>query len=449
MSTDDQDPHRDPIAYVRRHAPWLCVEELGTCLVGSHALAFACRKAGVPGPDPKDLDLAFALDVDRGRALLSQHDALVETTAGSLDRGTLAVRIGDLRVELTTLRAGTPSMSIAERIDCDLAARDMTCGALAVELASGVIHDPQRGLADWRARKVVPVGNVRARVEEHPVRWLRYYRKAHEWGFELDRSVRKLDLPNTVFDTLPREAIASELRAALLQCASPGRFFVDLFEAKLLQHLLPELALQFDGRSAGPQRWHPELSQGLHLVLALQWAAAASHSLDERDRLAVMIAVLCHDLGKGYTREHELPSHPGHEGLGLQPLATMLDRFPGLADQRCRWLAAKVCELHLLARRLHELRPGTLATLYDQNFRAKDAPLELFALAVAADVAGRLGEEASGEPERVRVLEDLHRLRACCEKVDAAALRAQFADVEAFKSALHAARARAIGSSFG
>jgi tRNA nucleotidyltransferase (CCA-adding enzyme) len=183
-------------------------------------------------------------------------------------------------------------------------------------------------------------------------------------------------------------------------------------------------------------------------VLALEWAQSRARGLDERDRLAVLIAVLCHDLGKGYTRESDLPSHPGHEQSGLKPLAATLDRWPGLADQRARTLAAKVCELHQLARRLHELRPGTLAELYDRHFRAKDPPIELFAMAVAADEAGRLGETENGEPMMEQVTRDLIQLRACCESVDAQALRAQFADLEAFKAALHEGRARAIGAGF-
>ena len=442
------DPSADPLGFVGAAAPWLLAPELGVCLVGSQALALACRNAGIPGPRPKDLDLAWLPDAEKGRAILTSHDAFVPTTAGNQERGTLALKIGPLRCEITTLRDGEPTMTKAERIERDLRARDMTCGAIAVEAADGAVHDPCGGLDDWRRRRIVPVGDVGARVQEHPVRWLRYFRKAHEWGFELDRSVRKLRLSPTIFDALPREAIALELRAALLQCRSPGRYFVDLFEQGLLAHLLPELARQFDGRPAGPQRWHPELSQSLHLVLALEWAAAHSTELDERDRLAVLVAVLCHDLGKGYTRSRDLPSHPGHEGAGLQPLAALLDRVPGLADQRARWLAEKVCELHLLARQLHELRPGTLASLYDRHFRQQDAPIALFALAVAADVAGRLGEEGNGEATRSAVLADLTKLRAICEGVDAAALRAQFPDVGQFKEALHQARAKALAAAF-
>lgn len=436
----------DPIAFVRSHAPWLLEPGLGTCLVGSQALAIACARRGVEGPRPKDLDLAWALDVETGRSVLQQHGAFVPTTTGNEGRGTLAARIGPLRCEITTLRAGDPTMPLGERIRRDLSARDMTCGAAAVLLATGEVFDPHGGVDDWVARRVVPVGDPKDRVREHPVRWLRWFRKASEWGFAIDASIRKLDLEPKVLDGLPQEAIAGELRAGLLQCASPGRFFVELFEQGLLQHLLPELALQFDGRLAGPQRWHPELSQGLHLVLSLEWAAQQTQDLDERDRLAVLVAVLGHDLGKGFSREQDWPSHPGHEHAGLEPLARMLDRFPGFADQRCRTLAMRVCELHLLVRKLSDLRAGTLAEMYDRHFRAKDPPLELFALAVAADVAGRLGCAHEGEPTRVRVLADLQRLRAACESVDAAALRAQFADMERFKQALHEARARAVAA---
>ena len=436
----------DPIAWLRTHAPWLGAPALGACLVGSHALAIACRRQGLVPPAPRDLDLAWALDVDAGRRLLVQHGVFQPTTDGNVQRGTLALKLGGRRLEITSFRDTAPRAPLGQRIAGDLAARDMTIGALAVELATGTLHDPAGGLEHYRQRRIVPVGDAEARVREHPVRWLRYYRKAHEWGFELERSVRRLRLPPRLLDAVPHEAIAAELRAALLHCASPGRFFVDVAETELLGHLAPELARQFDGRPAGPQRWHPEIGQALHLVLALEWAAQRAGHLDERDRLTVMVAVLCHDLGKGYTDDDELPGHPGHERRGLQYLDALARRFPSLLDQRGLALARDVCELHVEIRRLRELRPGTLARLYDAHFRAKDYPVGLFALAVAADSGGRLGLGASGDRMLQQVGADLDWLRHCCEQVDAEQLRAQHPDVAAFKAALHEARARALSA---
>lgn len=434
----------DPLEWLRDRAPWLSAPRLLTCVVGTHALAIACERAGEPGPQPRDLDLSWGLDVDAGRELLESHGVFLPTTPGNLGRGTLAMKLDGARVEVTTFRAGDGQADPAQRIAADLGGRDMTAGALAVELASGAVHDPFGGLADFRARRVVPVGDPVDRVREHPVRWLRYFRKAHEWGFELDRRLRHLPLPPAILDAVPREAVAAEVRAALLLCASPGRFFVELHEVGLLAHLLPQLDLQFDGRPAGPQQWHPEISQALHLVLALEWAATHSSGLDERDRLAVLFAVLCHDLGKGYTDPAELPAHAGHERRGLSALDDIVRSLPGIADPRGHQLARAVCELHVQIRRMQDLRAGTLARLYERWFRPRDFPIHLFALAVAADSGGRLGFAEEGARIRDRLAAELQWLRERCEQVDAAALRRHCRDVESFRSALHEARARAI-----
>lgn len=437
----------DAVALLQAQAPWLFAPELGTCLVGSQALALACVREGVPGPRPVDIDLAWRCSVADGTALLQQHGVFVPTTTGNQDRGTLAMKLVGHRFEITTFRGLATAPGMRANIHADLAERDMTIGALAIELATGECHDPHDGLRHWSERRIVPVGDPAQRVHEHAIRWLRYYRKAHELGFAIDNSIRALPLDPALLLTLPREAVALELRAVLGKCRSPGRCLMELHEARLLAVLAPELERQFDGRPAGPQRWHPEVSQALHVILALEWAVEHARELDERDRLAVLLAVLCHDLGKGYTEAAKLPQHIGHEQGGVPHVQALLQRWPSLADQRAASLAVAVCALHVQVRNFADLRAGTLAGLYDRWFRAKDFPVELFALAVAADSAGRLGHADSGEGIRARVAADLHGLRAACGSVDATALRAQHGDdLEAFRTALHEARARAIGA---
>lgn len=438
-----------PLPFLRTHAAWLFAPELGACLVGSQALAHRCRAAGEVGPRPVDLDLAWALSPEQGTRLLQQHGVFVPTTVGNQDRGTLAMKVGGRRLEITTYRAGDPTAPLRDRLHADLAERDMTIGAVAVTLADEHVHDPFDGFGDWRRRRIVPVGDPAQRVREHAIRWLRYYRKAHELEFALDGSVRKLDLPHQLLLDLPREAVALELRAMLTKCRSPGRCLLDLHECGLLATLAPELDRQFDGRPAGPQRWHPEVSQALHLILALEWAAEHSRSLDERDRLAVLVATLCHDLGKGDTRPDEWPQHLGHEAAGVPHVETLLRRWPSLTDQRGLMLGKHVAELHVQIRQFDELRAGTLAKLYDRFFRAKDYPVALFALAVAADVAGRLGCAQEGPPVAARVTADLDWLRAACGAVDATALRERHGDdLERFRAALHEARAHAISAAW-
>lgn len=438
----------DPIGFLRRHAEWLFAPDLGVCIVGSQALALACRRAGEPGPAPQDLDLSWRPDVAEGAELLQNRAVFVPTTEGNRTRGTLAAKLGGRRIEITTLRGGEPAATIGERIAADLGERDMTIGALAWQLATDTLHDPHDGLLHWRQRRVVPVGDPAARVREHPIRWLRYYRKAHELGFALEPSIRRLGLPPTLLLELPPEAIAIELRALFAKCASPGRCLLELHEDGVLATLAPELARQFDGRPAGPQRWHPEVSQALHLVLALEWAAARTVGFDLRDRIAVLLAVACHDLGKGYTQDERMPRHHGHERDGVPHVERLLDRWPGLADPRARSLARDVCALHGELRHFDELRPGTLADLYDGHFRAKDYPVDLFAIAAAADSAGRLGHAHEGEAIERRVADDLRWLREVCDGVDAGALRARFPDdLAAFRAALHQERARALADS--
>lgn len=438
----------NPRERIERHAPWLLEPGLGVCVVGTSALAEACERAGIEGPKSADLDLSWDLELEVAKELLSSRACLLPTSAGSQERGTLAFRLQNERVEITSFRNRALGGTLAERIQADLEARDMTVGAVAWLLAENRIIDPLEGVHHWNEERVVPVGDALERVREHPSRWIRYYRKAQEWGFGLASSIRKLEPDAELLARIPAEAISAELRAALLRSLSPGRFFQELHEGGLLRHLAPELDTQFDGRPAGPVRHHPEVSQALHMILALEWAVLESASLPEPERIRVLLAVLCHDLGKGLTEGDAFPSHHGHERAGIEPIRRLFARLPALGSTADRRFCEQVSLLHLEVRHLRELRPGTLARLYEDHFRRGDFRVDLFALAVGADSGGRLGLSEQGRTTMRQVQADLAWMQRCCESVDAAQLREEMseADTESFRQALHQAHARALKS---
>ncbi len=439
---------RTPSALLEKLAPWLLDSDLGVCVVGSSALREACKRAGIDGPNAADLDLSWALDVDAGTALLHEHGVFQKTTEANRLRGTVALKTGNLRIEITAFRSPPdrdPSTSLEDQIHDDLAGRDMTIGALAHWLTEDRIVDPFGGLQDWQAGRVVPVGDPAVRIREHPIRWLRYFRRAHQWGFELDPTLDRVALDPQIVLQEPTEAIAGELRAALLQCRSPGEFLRDLHAYGLLAVIAPELDSQFDGRAAGPIEHHPEGSQANHLILALEWIVNRTAELPDRDHLTTAVAVLCHDLGKGLTPKDVLPSHRGHEHSGVGPLRTLLGRYPSLTDSAGRRLAETVCRLHLTIRNLEELRAGTRAWLYRESFNDNSFRVDLFALAIGADSGGRQDRAAEGDRVARSVQIGVEWMRSQCAAVDVASLYQKHKDDKTrFETAVHEAYADAL-----
>jgi hypothetical protein len=108
-------------------------------------------------------------------------------------------------------------------------------------------------------------------------------------------------------------------------------------------------------------------------------------------------------------------------------------------------MAECVARLHLEVRQFEQLRPGTLADLYARYFRHPEFRVDLFALAVGADVGGRLGCEQRGDETARKVEADVTWLRDACANVDAAELRERFGDdTDGFTAALHERRCAAL-----
>jgi len=233
----------------------------------------------------------------------------------------------------------------------DLSRRDLTINAMARD-ADGKLIDPHGGERDLRAgilRHVSPA------FAEDPLRVLRVARFAARFGFavapETESLMRAISASGEIA-TLTPERVWQELARALME-SHPSRFFVVLRRCGALKQLLPEVDALFGVPQ--PVAHHPELDTGVHVLQALDYAAAAG------DVLAVRYAVLSHDLGKGETAQAEWPRHIAHEQRSVQLAEAMSERLRAPAD--CRELAVLTARYHGTVHRAADLRPATLLDL--------------------------------------------------------------------------------------
>jgi len=253
----------------------------------------------------------------------------------------------------------------------DLERRDLTINAIARDEQGGLI-DPFGGQQDLEQKVLRHVSSA---FVEDPLRVLRVARFA----------ARFAPLGFTVHEShLAAERIWREIERAMTM-PSPSEFVSVLRECGALEELLPEVNALFGVPQ--PEKYHPEIDTGVHLLMALEQAAEIS-----KNSATVVFAVLLHDLGKGITPTQKLPSHVGHEAAGVPLVDAVCERFrvPGKVHD----LARKVCAGHLDCHRIMEARPATVMRLLEKLdvFRQPEL-LADFVLACEADYRGRKGLE--------------------------------------------------------
>jgi tRNA nucleotidyltransferase (CCA-adding enzyme) len=280
-----------------------------------------------------------------------------------------------------------PTVTLEE----DLRRRDLTINAMA-EDENATLIDPYGGRADLDARLLRHVSEA---FVEDPVRILRVARFAARLaplGFRVADDtlllMRRL-ADSGELRTLVPERVWQETERALGE-TRPEVFFATLRACSALAVIYPEIDALFGVPQ--PPRWHPEIDTGVHVMLALQYAA--SHGASGR----VRFAVLTHDLGKAHTPKSAWPSHHGHEEFGVPLIEDLCDRLK--VPNTHRELAILTARYHTLVHRALELRPETVLTLLE-NCDALRRP-ERFAellLACEADARGRTGREDAPYPQ--------------------------------------------------
>jgi poly(A) polymerase len=296
-----------------------------------------------------DLDFATSARPSRTRELLESEGASSVYLVGERF-GTIGAIFGDdpdrLSVEVTTFRREAypdehrfPEVAFDATLVDDLARRDFTMNAIAVDAGSGEVFDPWGGEADIAQALVRAVGDPDERFLEDPLRLLRAARFVSQLGFRLDwRTEQAMARQSASLARISRERILSELTLLLLgEYVDHG---LDLLRRTgLLQVALPEiepLAAEADANLT-PRRGR-EKNLWDHTVRVVRQAPP---------RPAVRWAALLHDAGKPLTRSVALDGDVhffGHERVGAGLAQRALEHLN--ADRALRTSVRTLVELH-------------------------------------------------------------------------------------------------------
>lgn len=300
----------------------------------------------------------------------------------------------------------SPQVTLQE----DLARRDLTINSIAKD-ADGNIIDPFNGVTDLEAgilRHISPA------FAEDPVRILRAARFAARFGFRIAPETMTLMndmVHNGEVDALVPERVWQELARGLME-RTPSRMFYILKECGALARIIPEVNVLFGVPQ--PEHVHPEIDTGVHIMMAIDYAAAQNYSLPVR------FAALTHDLGKGTTSPEEWPRHIGHEARSIELTKNLCERIR--VPKESRDLALLVARYHGDVHRAEELKPSTMANMLQVvDAYRKPRRFEEFLQACACDFHGRPGYA-------IRPYVQADRFRKAflaAKKVDAGAIAAE------------------------
>lgn len=313
-------------AWAVRAREFLCAETAGAYLVGG------CVRDLMLGRPVHDMDIVVANDaVALGRRLADQLRAGFYVL--DAERGFARVVIqhengSRVFLDLSRMEGGT--------IETDLARRDFTINAAAVELCTGQLVDPFDGEGDIRRRVLRPV--TPQAIVRDPIRAVRAVRLAVELGFSIDASLLEAirqDAGGLVENSAER--IQQELHR-MLALPNSAEALRRMSALGLWQYTIPEL----DALAGVDQ--------------------SAPHVLDVWDHTLLTVARL-----EGLLRTIGLPAEEGgrlmpEEWAFLAPYQSALRQYLAqeLAEERPRWQALKwAALLHDIAkpaaRRVDEL----------------------------------------------------------------------------------------------
>jgi len=261
--------------------------------------------------------------------------------------------------------------------------RDLTINAMGIDLITCKLFDPFNGMDDLH-EGLLRAPDTALFIEDP----LRFYRVMQFVGrFEMTPDVALNQVCATMdISHISRERIEVEFEKLLLKSKRPSLGIRWLRTIGRLQEVLPEVATLVD--VAQNPRWHPEGDVFEHTMQAVD-AAATLTTYDNENKLILLYAALCHDLGKPATTKYigGVLKSLGHEEVGVDIAKKLLHRIThntALVDAVC-----KLVRYHMMPVQL--VHGGAKPPAYKRLARqlAPDISMQMLADLSLADKSGR------------------------------------------------------------
>ncbi len=293
-----------------------------------------CVRDLLRGKEPKDWDVATDAKPEEVKAAFSR---VIDT---GIEHGTVTVLVKKVPYEVTTLRGEgaytdgrrPDSVQFVEEIDADLARRDFTFNAIALDPIDGHVIDPFGGQRDLAAGILRAVGDPRERFAEDGLRVLRAARFSATLAVQIDADTeRAMGEPRSLdtFRKVSLERVRDEWVKAM-SASRPSVAFDAMLRTGLLAITCPELL-----ESVGcEQNKHHAFDVWGHTMACLDACPPEP---------VLRFSALLHDVGKPRSRAFSDKTNDWtfyhHEGIGADMADPILTRLRFSNDERATIVA--------------------------------------------------------------------------------------------------------------
>ena len=189
--------------------------------------------------------------------------------------------------------------------------RDFTINAMGYDIESGAFLDPFNGRRDMELKQLRHIDD--SSFVEDPLRVYRAVQFSARFGYRLADETEKLCremVERGMLEELPKERVYIEMKKLLLKADRPSVGFELMRRLGITERCFPELHALIDV----PQdpEWHPEGDVWVHTMMSIDamerlirdesaFSVQCSALREEKQKLKLLFAVLCHDFGKPLT----------------------------------------------------------------------------------------------------------------------------------------------------